>query len=275
MCALFLETFEFRMDRALSGLTQLQASLFIAGELDQMSFKDHFQLRQFYDSVVSKIAYPAQKIGQCVGLGAMLKGKNVIYFFHSLLSTERTILSKNCPFHSTFSCSETALTWFGEGKGRELKYPILNMIPSLCKYTASISLTSGGSDLCSTSFLHLLFLMISSMVRPASCLIADPDLRGDSELKVGKYSAPFPATCSVQQPQGRLQLINLLSIYSNCNCRDGSCNQSSENSITCYSEVVVTRGGTSPTQKQAEMVQRPCGQKQYVQQPTSHIANHD
>ena len=40
---------------ALSTLIELWASPFIAGELDQMAFKDPFQLKQFYEvHVISK-----------------------------------------------------------------------------------------------------------------------------------------------------------------------------------------------------------------------------
>ena len=48
---LSLETFKVRLDRALSNLTELHVSLFIAGELNQMAFKGPFQLKLFNDSM--------------------------------------------------------------------------------------------------------------------------------------------------------------------------------------------------------------------------------
>ena len=44
------ETLKTRLDGALSTLTQLQVSLFIAGELDYVSLKGPFQRKPFYDS---------------------------------------------------------------------------------------------------------------------------------------------------------------------------------------------------------------------------------
>ena len=49
-----LETSKVRLDGALSNLINLQVSLFIAGELDWMTFKHPFQLGLFYDSMKSK-----------------------------------------------------------------------------------------------------------------------------------------------------------------------------------------------------------------------------
>jgi len=40
-----------RLDRALSNLIYLQASLFISGESDYIAFNVLFQLKQFYDSL--------------------------------------------------------------------------------------------------------------------------------------------------------------------------------------------------------------------------------
>ena len=45
--ALSLETFSVRLDQVLSDL-----SLLTAGELDQMTFKGHFQLKQLYHSTI-------------------------------------------------------------------------------------------------------------------------------------------------------------------------------------------------------------------------------
>ena len=47
------------LDRALSNLTELWVSLFIAGELDQMNSKSPFQLKRFCDSmrVCFKVAH--------------------------------------------------------------------------------------------------------------------------------------------------------------------------------------------------------------------------
>lgn len=53
---LSLDTFKVRLDQALNHLMQLQMSLFIAGELDQMTFTGAFQLSGFYDSVSQKLA---------------------------------------------------------------------------------------------------------------------------------------------------------------------------------------------------------------------------
>ena len=44
-----METFKTRLDQALSNLIQLQVSLLTAGDLDQMTLKCPFQLKQFYD----------------------------------------------------------------------------------------------------------------------------------------------------------------------------------------------------------------------------------
>ena len=52
-----LETFEVRLGAALSTLTELRVSLFHCRELQMMTFKGPFQLKQFYDSVI--------KIGRC------------------------------------------------------------------------------------------------------------------------------------------------------------------------------------------------------------------
>ena len=46
-----LETFKVRLHRSLSNLIWLCMSLFIAGELDQMTFKGPFQLKQLDDSM--------------------------------------------------------------------------------------------------------------------------------------------------------------------------------------------------------------------------------
>ena len=48
-----LETFQVRLDRALSNLVELEVSLFVAAELDQMTLKGPFQLKRFYDSMNS------------------------------------------------------------------------------------------------------------------------------------------------------------------------------------------------------------------------------
>ena len=47
---LSLETFKVRLDGALSNLIKLWVSLFISGELDQMTFKVPFQLKKFFGS---------------------------------------------------------------------------------------------------------------------------------------------------------------------------------------------------------------------------------
>ena len=47
-----LDTFKVRMEGHLSNLVELWMSLFIAGELDKMTFKGTFQLKQFYDSMI-------------------------------------------------------------------------------------------------------------------------------------------------------------------------------------------------------------------------------
>jgi len=48
-----LETFQVRLDRALSNLIWLKMSLLTAGGLGWMAFKDLFQPKAFYDSVIS------------------------------------------------------------------------------------------------------------------------------------------------------------------------------------------------------------------------------
>jgi len=45
-----------RVDQALSTLIKLQVSLFIAGELDQLTFKGPFQLKRFYVSMTISFA---------------------------------------------------------------------------------------------------------------------------------------------------------------------------------------------------------------------------
>jgi len=47
-----LETFEIRLDRALSNLIKLKMSLLTGGGLDQMTFKCPFQPKLFYDSMI-------------------------------------------------------------------------------------------------------------------------------------------------------------------------------------------------------------------------------
>jgi len=46
-----LETIKIRLDPALSNLTEPQTSLFIAGDLDERTYKSPFQL-PFNDSVI-------------------------------------------------------------------------------------------------------------------------------------------------------------------------------------------------------------------------------
>ena len=46
-----LETFQVRLDGALSNLISLKMSLLIAGGLDEMTFKGPFQPKPFYDSM--------------------------------------------------------------------------------------------------------------------------------------------------------------------------------------------------------------------------------
>ena len=43
------------LDRALSNLIELWVSLFIAEELDQMTFKDFSELKRFYDNFVTEV----------------------------------------------------------------------------------------------------------------------------------------------------------------------------------------------------------------------------
>jgi len=57
-----LETFQARLDGALSNLTQLKMSLFIAGGLGQMAFKAPFQPKLFYDSMILQKAYTRSTI---------------------------------------------------------------------------------------------------------------------------------------------------------------------------------------------------------------------
>ena len=47
-----LEVFKARLDGALSNLVQREVSLPIAGELEQDDFKDPFQPKPFYDSII-------------------------------------------------------------------------------------------------------------------------------------------------------------------------------------------------------------------------------
>jgi len=54
----FLETLKVRLDGALSTLMELWVSLFIAGELDHIFFKDPFQLKQFYGSTKTPLGAP-------------------------------------------------------------------------------------------------------------------------------------------------------------------------------------------------------------------------
>jgi len=53
-----LETLKVRLDGALSTLMELWVSLFIAGELDHIFFKDPFQLKQFYGSTKTPLGAP-------------------------------------------------------------------------------------------------------------------------------------------------------------------------------------------------------------------------
>lgn len=55
-----LESFKVRLDKALNNLTQLQMSLFVAGELDQMIFKGSFPLNQFYNSMILRLTCQRQ-----------------------------------------------------------------------------------------------------------------------------------------------------------------------------------------------------------------------
>lgn len=47
-----METFQARLDRALGNLTELKIPWLSAGELDEMTFKDCFQPKLFYDFVI-------------------------------------------------------------------------------------------------------------------------------------------------------------------------------------------------------------------------------
>jgi len=51
-----LETFQARLDGALSNLVQLKMSLLMAGGLNQVTFNGPFQPKPFYGSMITKVA---------------------------------------------------------------------------------------------------------------------------------------------------------------------------------------------------------------------------